>query len=128
MRYSLLIATALLACAATARAAETVKVLESMDAKLQLGTVTFAGGKTLDLTIGIGSALFHMPGDPADEFYALTDRGPNIDCSASEKITGIVRTWRNVPCGPMPPPRPPSGPTTDTCPVRRSKRVTFRPP
>ena len=30
-----------------------------------------------------------MPGDPADEFYALTDRGPNIDCSASEKITGI---------------------------------------
>ena len=89
MRYSLLIATALLACAATARADGTLKVLESMDAKLQLGQVEFAGGKTLDLTIGIGSALFHMPGDPTDEFYALTDRGPNIDCSASEKITGI---------------------------------------
>jgi hypothetical protein len=89
MRYGLLIATALLASAATARADETVKVLESMDAKLQLGKVEFAGGKTLDLTIGIGSALFHMPGDPADEFYALTDRGPNIDCSASDKITGI---------------------------------------
>lgn len=89
MRYGLLIATALLASAATARADGTVKVLESMDAKLQLGKVEFAGGKTLDLTIGIGSALFHMPGDPADEFYALTDRGPNIDCSASEKITGI---------------------------------------
>src|SRR5688500_14806139 len=89
MRYGLLIATALLAVAATARADETVKVLESMDAKLQLGKVEFAGGKTLDLTIGIGSALFHMPGDPADEFYALTDRAPNIDCSASEKITGI---------------------------------------
>ena len=89
MRYGLLIATALLASAATARADETVKVLESMGAKLQLGKVEFAGGKILDLTIGIGSALFHMPGDPADEFYALTDRGPNIDCSASDKITGI---------------------------------------
>ena len=89
MRYGLLIATALLASAATARADETVKVLESMDAKLQLGKVEFAGGKILDLTIGIGSALFHMPGDPADELYALTDRGPNIDCSASDKITGI---------------------------------------
>src|SRR5512134_408717 len=88
-RYSLLIATGLLASAATARADDAVKVLESMDAKLQLGQVTFAGGKALDLTIGIGSALFHMPGDPADEFYALTDRGPNIDCSASEKITGV---------------------------------------
>jgi len=89
MRYGLLIATALLASAATARADETVKVLESMGAKLQLGKVEFAGGKILDLTIGIGSALFHMPGDPADELYALTDRGPNIDCSASDKITGI---------------------------------------
>jgi len=89
MRYGLLIATALLASAATARADETLRVLESMDAKLQLGQVEFAGGKTLDLTIGIGSALFHMPGDPKDEFWALTDRGPNIDCSASEKITGM---------------------------------------
>jgi hypothetical protein len=89
MRYGLLIATALLASAATARADETVKVLESMDAKLQMGEVEFAGGKTLHLTIGIGSALFHMPGDPADQFYALTDRGPNIDCGDSEKIAGM---------------------------------------
>jgi hypothetical protein len=89
MRYSLLIATALLASAATARADDAVRVLESMDAKLQLGKVEFAGGKTLDLTIGIGSALFHMPGDPKDEFWALTDRGPNIDCSASDTIVGI---------------------------------------
>ncbi len=89
IRQGLLIGTALLTLAGVARADEAVKVLESMDAKLQLGQVEFAGGRTLDLTIGIGSALFHMPGDPKDEFYALTDRGPNIDCSASEKITGI---------------------------------------
>ena len=92
IRQGLLIGTALLTLAGVARADETVKVLESMDAKLQLGQVAFAGGKTLDLTIGIGSALFHMPGDPKDEFWALTDRGPNIDCSASEKITGIPTT------------------------------------
>ncbi|WP_119302258.1 esterase-like activity of phytase family protein [Dongia deserti] len=90
VRCGLLMATALLACAGVARADESVKVLESMDAKLQLGQVTFAGGKSLDLTIGIGSALFHMPGDPADEFYALTDRGPNIDCADSEKIAGML--------------------------------------
>jgi hypothetical protein len=88
VRYSLLIATGLLACATVARA-DDLRVFESMDAKLQLGRVEFASGKALDLTVGIGSALFHMPGDPADEFYALTDRGPNIDCSASEEITGM---------------------------------------
>ena len=60
IRQGLLIGTALLTLAGIARADEAVKVLESMDAKLQLGQVAFAGGKTLDLTIGIGSALFHM--------------------------------------------------------------------
>ena len=89
IRQGLLIGTALLTFAGIARADQTVQVLESMDAKLQLGQVEFAGGKTLDLTVGIGSALFHMPGDPADEFYALTDRGPNIDCADSDKIAGM---------------------------------------
>jgi len=63
---------------------------ESSDAKLKLGKVEFPGGKILDLSVGIGSALFHMPGDPDNEFYALTDRGPNIDCSAAEEITGVA--------------------------------------
>jgi hypothetical protein len=88
-RYSLLIATGLLASAAAANAGDMVKVFEGKDAKLQLGKVEFAGGKTLDLSVGVGSGLFHVPGDPADEFYGLTDRGPNIDCSASEEITGV---------------------------------------
>jgi hypothetical protein len=89
-RQSLLMAAALLTCAATAHAEDVVKVLESTDAKLQLGKVEFGSGKALDLSVGIGSALFHMPGEPADEFYALTDRGPNVDCSASEAITGMT--------------------------------------
>ena len=88
IRNGLLIATGVLAYAALAHADQAVKVLESTDPKLHLGKVEFPGGKVLDLSVGVGSALFHMPGDPANEFYGLTDRGPNIDCSASEEIMG----------------------------------------
>jgi hypothetical protein len=88
IRNGLLIATGVLAYAALAHADQAVKVLESNDPKLHLGKVEFPGGKVLDLSVGVGSALFHMPGDPADELYGLTDRGPNIDCSASEEIMG----------------------------------------
>jgi len=75
---------------AAARADDATMTFESNDPKLKLGAVEFPGGKILDLSVGIGSALFHMPGDPDNEFYALTDRGPNIDCSTSEKITGVA--------------------------------------
>ena len=87
MRKSLLLAGAAAVLFTVGAAADS---LQSTDVKLKLGQVTFKSGKTLDLTVGIGSALFHMPGDPADEFYAVTDRGPNIDCSAAEKITGMT--------------------------------------
>ena len=89
IRIGLMVATMLVWSTAITNADEAVKIFEGKDAKLTLGKVTFASGKTLDLTVGIGSALFHMPGDPANEFYGLTDRGPNIDCSASEEITGV---------------------------------------
>lgn len=48
------------------------------DDALSLGTAR-VGGTTLDLTFGIGSGLFHAKGDPENVFYALTDRGPNLD-------------------------------------------------
>ena len=57
--------------------------------KLSLGKYVVPGGKTLDLAVGIGSSLFHMPGDPADRFWALSDRGPNIACSDAEDILGV---------------------------------------
>jgi hypothetical protein len=79
-----------LAFLASAAFAEGVKTFESTDPSLKLGKVEFPGGKTLDLSVGIGSALFHMPGAPADELYGLTDRGPNIDCSAAEKTVGLT--------------------------------------
>jgi hypothetical protein len=79
-----------LAFLAGAAQADGTKVYESTDPTLKLGKVEFPGGKTLDLSVGIGSALFHMPGEPADELYGLTDRGPNIDCSAAEKTVGLT--------------------------------------
>lgn len=88
IRYAAILAGGL-AFLAGAASADEVRVYESTDPTLKLGKVEFPGGKTLDLSVGIGSALFHMPGDPADVLYGLTDRGPNIDCSASEEITGI---------------------------------------
>lgn len=79
-----------LAFLAGAAQADGAKTYESTDPTLKLGKVEFPGGKSLDLSVGIGSALFHMPGDAADELYGLTDRGPNIDCSAAEKTVGLT--------------------------------------
>ena len=89
IRYWAILSGTLALLSAAAQADDATMTFESSDPKLKLGAVEFAGGRVLDLSVGIGSALFHMPGDPDNEFYALTDRGPNIDCSASEKITGV---------------------------------------
>jgi hypothetical protein len=37
---------------------------------------------------GLGSDLYHIPGDPADIFYAITDRGPNNDTVQPDKSSG----------------------------------------
>jgi hypothetical protein len=34
---------------------------------------------------GIGSDLFHVPGAPADEFWMVTDRGPNVDVEVGDE-------------------------------------------
>lgn len=89
IRYWAILSGTLALLSAAAQADDATMTFESNDPKLKLGAVEFPGGKILDLSVGIGSALFHMPGDPDNEFYALTDRGPNIDCGTSEKITGV---------------------------------------
>jgi hypothetical protein len=53
-----------------------------------LGNVAFQGGKTLTLEVGLGSGAFHAAGDPTDEIYTITDRGPNIACNESEALVG----------------------------------------
>lgn len=37
---------------------------------------------------GMGSDLFHIPGDPTDIFYVITDRGPNNDTVQPDKSAG----------------------------------------
>ena len=55
-----------------------------------LATAQFTPGQTtIDLTVGFGSGAFHYAKDPADVFYTITDRGPNIKCSDSKKLLGV---------------------------------------
>ncbi|MBO1081363.1 esterase-like activity of phytase family protein [Roseomonas haemaphysalidis] len=88
---TVLMLPAVLAPALPARAAPEISVLVSEDPILRLGRVDFAGGRALDLTVGIGSAAYHRPGDPADIVYTLSDRGPNFACSEAEAVTGVRR-------------------------------------
>ena len=37
---------------------------------------------------GLGSDLYHVPGDDADTFYVITDRGPNNDTVLADKSSG----------------------------------------
>ena len=37
---------------------------------------------------GLGSDLYHIPGDAADIFYAISDRGPNNDTVQPDKSAG----------------------------------------
>jgi hypothetical protein len=56
---------------------------------LSIGTYKFEGGKTLNLTVGIGSAAFRHPNDPPKVIWTLGDRGPNIACSEMKSIAGV---------------------------------------
>lgn len=66
-----------------------ITILTSHDPALKLGNVAFPGGKTLHLSIGIGSGAYHAAGDPENMIYTVSDRGPNIDCDDAEATVGI---------------------------------------
>jgi hypothetical protein len=61
----------------------------SDDTLLSIGPYSFEGGKTLRLSVGIGSSAFHHPSDPANVVWTLGDRGPNIACSEMKEIAGV---------------------------------------
>jgi len=69
---------------------------ESIDVTESLSSVTFQGGNRLNLTVGVGSGAFHFSDDPSDEFYTVTDRGPNIACDESADIIGIADFCKNA--------------------------------
>jgi len=56
---------------------------------ITLGTATFDNGFDLNASWGLGSAAYHYATDAEDIVYVMTDRGVNIACSDSEKITGV---------------------------------------
>jgi hypothetical protein len=68
---------------------------ESIDVTESLSNVTFERGNSLNLTVGVGSGAFHFSEDPSDEFYTVTDRGPNIDCDDVDTI-GIADFCKNA--------------------------------
>ncbi|MFH1805157.1 MAG: esterase-like activity of phytase family protein [Pseudomonadota bacterium] len=66
-----------------------VKMYDTTSAINNLSTVLVDGGKARDLTVGIGSAAYRRPGDPANMFYAVSDRGPNFVCGDVETVLGV---------------------------------------
>ena len=91
MRGPLALSVLLAGClAGTVARAQTVEVFASDDPALRLETVAFAGGRTLDLSVGIGSAAFRRADEPDGTFWTLGDRGPNFTCGDAEAIIGIA--------------------------------------
>src|SRR5262245_16183368 len=66
-----------------------VRYYTSDDTLLRIGPFTFEGGKTLNLTVGIGSGAWRGPKDPPNVVWTVGDRGPNIACSEFKEIVGM---------------------------------------
>jgi hypothetical protein len=79
----------LVASAAACADSIEARFLYSDDTLLSLGSYSFEGGKTLNLTVGIGSAAFRHPNDPPNVIWTVGDRGPNIACSEMKGIAGV---------------------------------------
>jgi len=89
IRLLVLSAVILLWCGSAGAAEIDALYLLSDDTLLRLGSHGFAGGKTLTLTVGIGSAAFRHPTDPPDVMWTLGDRGPNIACDEVPAVAGV---------------------------------------
>lgn len=68
----------------------------SDDTLLRIGPHAFEGGKTLNLTVGIGSSAFRHPSDPPNVLWMLGDRGPNIECKDMKAVAGVELGCREV--------------------------------
>jgi hypothetical protein len=92
---TLLLAATVLTAPATAGDV-TIRTYLSDDTLLRIGPYAVEGGKTLNLTVGIGSSAFRRPNDPPNVMWTLGDRGPNIACSDMKEMTGVELTCREV--------------------------------
>ena len=66
-----------------------VRYYSSDDTLLRIGPYKFDDGKTLNLTVGIGSAAFRHPNDPPNTIWTMSDRGANIACNEMKKTAGV---------------------------------------
>lgn len=80
--YTQLLAVTLGVIATASQAVE----LTPHSLNIPLDTINTA--KPLHLTVGIGSGAYHRMSDPEDVIYTISDRGPNIKCKDSKKLTG----------------------------------------
>ena len=81
----------LLSFATSTVAQPQVTILDNADPSLRLGEVSFLGGNTIRLSVGIGSAAHRRPTDPADIVHTLSDRGLNFTCAEAPALTGVPR-------------------------------------
>src|SRR5262245_17155817 len=88
IRHVGLIAAAVVLCASAAQAQIRMQAYTSDDTLLRIGPFSFEGGRTLNLTVGIGSAAFRHPTDPPNVIWTVGDRGPNIACSDVRETIG----------------------------------------
>jgi hypothetical protein len=95
--FLILAMLAMVGLAGPAPAADvTTRIYTSDDTLLRIGPFGFAGGKTLNLSVGIGSAAFRHPNDPPNVIWTLGDRGPNIACSDMKEQAGTELTCGQV--------------------------------
>jgi len=73
-----------------------IRTYVSDDILLRIGPYSFDGGKTLNLTVGIGSSAFRRSDDPPNVMWTLGDRGANIACSDMKETTGVELSCREI--------------------------------
>ena len=91
-RLRILLPALFLACAFAppAFASElSLRQYRSDDTLLQMGRFRFSNGRSVDLTVGIGSGAFHHPDDPPNVIWTVGDRGPNLTCGDLKSIANI---------------------------------------
>ena len=86
----LVVVCSLVTAGVAAAAAIAVQYYASDDTLLRMGSYTFEGGKTLTLTVGIGSGAFRHASDPPHVLRTIGDRGPNIACDEMPAIAGVA--------------------------------------
>ncbi|MCP4396458.1 MAG: esterase-like activity of phytase family protein [bacterium] len=66
-----------------------ITIVTVTNPELSLGSATAKDGKSLTFTSSIGSGAFHVPADPSNIIYSVTDRGPTFGCDEAEDIVGV---------------------------------------